>query len=207
MAFRIFWERLGEEQSHKAKAYLNAFFKNTTRPDYLGDIKVTYLNLGDRPPIVRLVDISNTKKDEIIPETNGNGNGKYTNSDLDLEIKLQVEYSGNAKISIETELLINFPKPRFATLPVSLSLSEFIFEGTVHISHHNGKIFVSFEESENGPMKSVKVDSHLGDRAKEVRSNLGRVESFIVEQLKAKLKKALVHPNGLTLPSDNAKIT
>lgn len=48
-------------------------------------------------------------------------------------IELDFTYEDRMSLGVETKVLINFPKPRFAILPVSLGLTLVKFSGTVSL--------------------------------------------------------------------------
>ncbi|KAN0060570.1 ERMES complex subunit mmm1 [Thecaphora frezii] len=50
-----------------------------------------------------------------------------------MRIEVDVDYSDQITLAIDTKLLINFPRPRFAVLPISLSLTIVRFSGTLAV--------------------------------------------------------------------------
>ncbi|KAE8257174.1 hypothetical protein A4X13_0g2526 [Tilletia indica] len=48
-----------------------------------------------------------------------------------MRIEVDIDYNDQLSLSIETKLVVNFPKPRFAVLPISLSLTLVRFSGTL----------------------------------------------------------------------------
>ncbi|KAK0555591.1 ERMES complex subunit mmm1 [Tilletia horrida] len=48
-----------------------------------------------------------------------------------MRIEVDIDYNDQISLSIETKLVVNFPKPRFAVLPISLSLTVVRFSGTL----------------------------------------------------------------------------
>ncbi|CAD6888343.1 unnamed protein product [Tilletia controversa] len=48
-----------------------------------------------------------------------------------MRIEVDIDYNDQLSLSIETKLVVNFPKPRFAVLPISLSLTVARFSGTL----------------------------------------------------------------------------
>ena len=49
-------------------------------------------------------------------------------------IELDVDLADHISLSINTRLLVNFPRPRFATLPIALSLAVSRFSGTLSLT-------------------------------------------------------------------------
>lgn len=48
-----------------------------------------------------------------------------------MRVEVDVDYTDSISLAIETKLLINLPRPRFAVLPISLGLTIERFSGTV----------------------------------------------------------------------------
>lgn len=46
-------------------------------------------------------------------------------------IEVDVDYSDHVTLAVDTRIVVNFPKPRFAILPVSLGLTLNTFHATV----------------------------------------------------------------------------
>ncbi|KAI9832080.1 MAG: GDP-mannose transporter into the lumen of the Golgi [Phylliscum demangeonii] len=106
-------------------ASLNASFNGPRKPDFLAEIKVTELRLGDDFPL-----FSNCR---IIPigagdvESGGAEAGR-------LQARMDVDLSDWLTLAVETKLVLNYPKPRVAVLPVVLAVSVVRFSGTLSIS-------------------------------------------------------------------------
>lgn len=82
---------------------------------FLDPIQVTQVEFGDAYPI-----FSNAK---VRP---ADDMGR-------MRIELDIDYADCMSLAIETKLLINFPRPRFAVLPLSLGLTIERFSGTIAI--------------------------------------------------------------------------
>jgi hypothetical protein len=97
---------------------------------------------------------------------------------------------------------VNWPSPRFVCLPVVFSLSEFIFSGTAVAMCNNGIGYFYFEaeDGEEGPLKALRINAHIGDSSQQVLKNLKKVEEFIVQQLKRKIVDSVVFPNFIKFP-------
>lgn len=48
-------------------------------------------------------------------------------------IEAEIEYVDQIELSIETQLVVNYPRPRFAILPISLGLVIERLSGTVRV--------------------------------------------------------------------------
>ena len=102
-------------------------------PDWLGEIRVTEIELGDEFPI-----FSNCR---VIPvEEGGLGLGSPNKSEGSgssegrLQARMDVDLSDVITLGIETTLMLNWPRPRVAVLPVALAVSVVRFSGTVSSS-------------------------------------------------------------------------
>ncbi|KAK6334913.1 ERMES complex subunit mmm1, variant 2 [Orbilia javanica] len=96
---------------------LNKVINGPNKPDFLDTIKITEISLGEDFPI-----FSNCRITPSLEEP-----GK-------LQAKMDVDLSDVITLGVETRLLLNYPKPLVAVLPVGLSVSILRFSGTLSIS-------------------------------------------------------------------------
>lgn len=101
----------------------NAINEPAKKPAWIDTIKITEISFGEEYPIfsnVRVVAI----EDDSSTATGGR-----------LQALMDVDLSDdNLTLGIETNLLVNYPKPRSAVLPVALSVSIVRFSATLSIS-------------------------------------------------------------------------
>lgn len=113
---------------------LNAVINGPRKPDFLDEIKVTELNLGEEFPIFsncRVIPVSDTGTTEDgRPKSSGTGAGERTR----LQARMDVDLSDALTLGIETKLVLNYPRPRTAVMPVALAVSVVRFSGTLSIS-------------------------------------------------------------------------
>ncbi|KAH0490292.1 hypothetical protein TgHK011_001769 [Trichoderma gracile] len=119
-------------------AILNSLTKTLngdSRPDFVDEIRVTELSLGEEFPI-----LSNCR---IIPvDEDGISLGSHAKFDpataardgTRLQARMDVDLSDMLTLAVETKLLLNYPKKLSAVLPVALSVSVVRFSGTLSIS-------------------------------------------------------------------------
>lgn len=93
------------------------------KPDFVGDISVTELALGEEFPI-----FSNCR---IIPVDEAGVEVKSVVHGTRLLARLDMDLSDAITLGVETKLLLNYPKPLVAVLPVALAVSVVRFSGTV----------------------------------------------------------------------------
>ncbi|EWC48293.1 hypothetical protein DRE_02397 [Drechslerella stenobrocha 248] len=96
---------------------LNKVINGPNKPDFLDRIKITEISLGEDFPI-----FSNCR---ITPSPDEPGK---------LQARMDVDLSDVITLGVETRLLLNYPKPLVAVLPVGLSVSILRFSGTLSIS-------------------------------------------------------------------------
>jgi maintenance of morphology protein 1 len=99
-----------------------------SKPDWIGEIRVTEIALGDEFPI-----FSNCR---VMPAEDGFWYGPGTTGDQEgrLQARMDVDLSDVITIGIETTLNLNWPKPFSAVLPVALAVSVVRFSGTLAVS-------------------------------------------------------------------------
>ena len=107
---------------------LNAVLNGSSKPDFLDDIKVTEISLGEEFPI-----FSNCR---VLPvDENGTPIEELTgNRGERLQARMDVDLSDVVTLGIETKLVLNYPKPFVAVLPVALAVSVVRFSGTLSLS-------------------------------------------------------------------------
>lgn len=91
------------------------------KPSFVDKINVTDISLGEEFPI-----FSNCR---IIAVEDPNSDGGRLQALLDVDVS-----DDNLSIAVETSLVLNYPKPRSAILPIALSVSVVRFSGTLCIS-------------------------------------------------------------------------
>ncbi|OGE51222.1 hypothetical protein PENARI_c014G05399 [Penicillium arizonense] len=91
------------------------------KPSFIDKINVTDISLGEEFPI-----FSNCR---IIAVDDPNSDGGRLQALLDVDLS-----DDNLSIAVETSMVLNYPKPRSAILPVALSVSVVRFSGTLCIS-------------------------------------------------------------------------
>ncbi|KAK1751652.1 maintenance of mitochondrial morphology protein 1 [Echria macrotheca] len=121
-----------------------------SRPDFVDEIRVTELTLGDDFPI-----FSNCRIIPVDEDGLDFGPGKAFDADkatrdgARLQARMDVDLSDMITLAVETKLLLNYPKRFSAVLPVALAVSVVRFSGTLSIS------FIPSNPSEKTPTKMV----------------------------------------------------
>lgn len=103
---------------------LTGILNGAQKPEFVSDIKVTEISLGEEFPI-----LSNCR---VHPVDNDDGTGGMDGPSL--QARMDVDLSDFITMGLETKLVLNYPKPLTAILPVALSVSVVRFSGTLSIS-------------------------------------------------------------------------
>ncbi|KAL5114120.1 ERMES complex subunit mmm1 [Pleosporales sp. CAS-2024a] len=120
--------RADARQDDAVLASLTEVLNSGSKPDWIGDINVTEIALGDEFPI-----FSNCR---VMPADDGFCYGPATPATEEgrLQARMDVDLSDVITIGIETTLNLNWPKPLSAVLPVALAVTIVRFSGTLALS-------------------------------------------------------------------------
>ncbi|KAK5799520.1 hypothetical protein F5H01DRAFT_299236 [Linnemannia elongata] len=117
----------------------------------------------------------------------------------DIQLLLAVHYQGQMGFTVETELLLNYPTYAFLTLPVKLVITGFSFKTKMLMGYLRDHVNVSFLEPEDpneSILSNVRIESQVGDEQKQaVLKNVGKIERFVVEQLRKFITEDFVYPS------------
>ncbi|KKA29496.1 hypothetical protein TD95_001592 [Thielaviopsis punctulata] len=106
-----------------------------SRPDFLDEIKVTELSLGEDFPIFSNCRIIPVDEDGIVMANTKSLDASVASRDGPrLQARLDIDLSDMLTLALETKILINYPKKLSAVLPVALAVSVTRFSGTLSIS-------------------------------------------------------------------------
>ncbi|CDO94948.1 unnamed protein product [Kluyveromyces dobzhanskii CBS 2104] len=175
---------------------LNDFIERRSNelPQYLDQIKITEVDIGDDFPI-----FSN-----CIIQYSPNSNNKR------LEAKIDIDLSDRLALGIETRLLLNYPKPFSAALPIKLTVSVVRFQACLTVSLTTDEQFVpTSKEANEGEMGNDKgyylmfsfnpeyrmeleVKSLIGARSK--LENIPKIASLIEYQISKWFVERCVEP-------------
>ncbi|KAI9357158.1 hypothetical protein BD770DRAFT_443852 [Pilaira anomala] len=163
------------------------------KPNFLGPIHVTELNLGEEFPIF--------------------SNAKIRRSDEigSMRAEIDFEYNDQVTLGIETQLILNWPKQAFAALPISLVLSVVRFSGTLTIE------LISPPETTTEPeipleryiaisshpdfILDLKVQSLIGSRTK--LEDIPKLRDLIQTKLRNVYIDKLVYPTFVKIKVPN----
>ncbi|KAI4663699.1 ERMES complex subunit mmm1 [Alternaria triticimaculans] len=133
-----------------------------SKPDWIGEIRVTEIALGDEFPI-----FSNCR---VMPAEDGFWYGPGNTDEKErLQARMDVDLSDVITIGVETTLNLNWPKPMSAVLPVALAVSIVRFSGTLAVSF----IPSSSPPPTTAPMPSPTSNTHRGSSPSRPASSSG----------------------------------
>lgn len=96
------------------------------KPDFVSDIRITEISLGEDFPIFSNCRVIPVEDGGLGAGIDGLGPGEGR-----LQARMDVDLSDMITLGVETKLVLNYPKPFSAVLPVALAVSVTRFSGTV----------------------------------------------------------------------------
>lgn len=165
-------------------ATLDALLNSPQKPDFLGRIDVSEVALGEDFPI-----FSNCR---ITPA----GENR-------LRARMDVDLSDVLTLGIQTQLMLNWPRPLVAVLPVALAVSVLRFSGTLNISFvptSQGTAAMAFSFDDDYRL-DVGVRSLLGGRSR--LTDVPKIAQLVESRLHAWIDERCVEPRfqQIALPS------
>ncbi|KAI9688315.1 MAG: Mitochondrial distribution and morphology protein 12 [Bogoriella megaspora] len=145
-------------------------------------------------------------------------------SDDDVQVVFHVRYAGDVRLSLTAEILLDYPMPSFVGIPLKLNVTGITFDGVAILAYIRSRChfcFLSPEDAEMllgkggsesgnekgedrkwqlGLLESIKVESEIGERGdgKQSLKNVGKVEKFVLEQVRRIFEDEFVYPSFWT---------
>ncbi|OAD02204.1 hypothetical protein MUCCIDRAFT_40510 [Mucor lusitanicus CBS 277.49] len=129
-------------------------------------------------------------------------------TEMDFQVHMLISYKGDMSMTVITELRMNYPSVMFMSLPINLKVRSVEFEATAVVAYIQSmqRVCVSMLEPEDtraggagskdiGMDRDVHIETVVGDEQKQVLKNVGKIEKFIVDQLRKMLDDELVFPS------------
>ncbi|KAF2664082.1 hypothetical protein BT63DRAFT_429620 [Microthyrium microscopicum] len=144
----------------------------------------------------------------------------------DLQVVAHVRYHGPMSLVVTAEILLDYPMPSFVGIPLTLHITGFSFDGVAIVAYINRKVSCCFlspedavtvigaggttsedggeQEEQRGPLggllEEVRVESEIGlkDGGKQVLKNVGKVEKFVLDQVRRIFEDEFVFPSFWT---------
>ena len=142
----------------------------------------------------------------------------------DLQVVARVEYSGDVRMTLTAEILLDYPMPSFVGIPLKLSITGINFDGVAILAYIRKSMHFCFLDPEdaetlvgdhvtaeqqrtkessaslNGLLKEIRIESEIGrqESGKQVLKNVGKVEKFVLEQIRRIFEDEFVFPSFWT---------
>jgi distribution and morphology protein 12 len=146
----------------------------------------------------------------------------------DVQMVFHVAYCGDVKLRLTAEISLDYPMPSFVGIPLQLNITGLTFDGVGILAYIKKKAHFCFlcqedaeslvggsltgeheEHSADSPKSSrklgalleeIKVESEIGQRegGKQVLKNVGKVEKFVLEQVRRIFDDEFVYPSFWT---------
>lgn len=140
----------------------------------------------------------------------------------DVQTCFRVRYSGDIRLSLTAEILLDYPMPSFVGIPLKLNVVGVSFDGVAVLAHIRKRAHFCFLSPEDayavigaealdghergrgrkmgGLLQEIKVESEIGQRenGKQVLKNVGKVEKFVLEQVRRIFEDEFVYPSFWT---------
>ncbi|TIB29265.1 hypothetical protein E3P85_03274 [Wallemia ichthyophaga] len=101
-------------------------------------------------------------------------NARYTQG----KCYLDFDYNDELELDVTTKLMINYPKPRFGSIPVDVVIRLIRFSGSVWVEVDGGEMTVGLSSNYN---LNIKCQSYVGSRAK--LKDVPKIEELIYNNL------------------------
>jgi len=146
----------------------------------------------------------------------------------DLQVVFHVTYAGDVKLSLTAEVFLDYPMPSFVGIPLKLNITGMTFDGVgvlAYIKKRAHLCFLAPEDAEaligsadifdspypennvreSSPkvgalLEEIKIESEMGetDSGKQVLKNVGKIEKFVLEQVRRIFEDEFVYPSFWT---------
>ena len=145
----------------------------------------------------------------------------------DVQMVFHASYSGDVKLRLTAEILLDYPMPSFVGIPLQLNITGLTFDGVGILAYIKKKAHFCFlcqedaealvgnslsgdheeyHDQQQRPAKlgalleEIKVESEIGQRegGKQVLKNVGKVEKFVLEQVRRIFDDEFVYPSFWT---------
>lgn len=153
----------------------------------------------------------------------------------DMQAVFRIKYSGDVKLLLTAEILLDYPMPSFVGIPVKLNITGLSFDGVGVLANIRKRVHFCFLSPEDalaavgadddndesppqsgadagpkpprgpagrmgGLLQEIKVESEIGQRegTKQSLKNVGKVERFVLEQVRRIFEEEFVYPSFWT---------
>lgn len=123
--------------------------------------------------------------------------GADPSSGLSLQLHFRISYAGDMHLCLQTAIQVNYPSRTFMSLPLTMSVTGIIFEGTLVVAYEGDRkrlhvclLDDAKHEAAKGHrlLRDVCVQSEMGHADKLVLKDLEKVEDFVLEAARKALE-------------------
>lgn len=153
----------------------------------------------------------------------------------DIQAVFRIRYSGDVKLLLTADILLDYPMPSFVGIPLRLSITGLSFDGVGVVAYIRKRVHFCFLSPEDalaaigadegetnegatddngsgaagsmrpnskmgGLLQEIRVESEIGQRegGKQSLKNVGKVERFVLEQVRRIFEEEFVYPSFWT---------
>lgn len=151
----------------------------------------------------------------------------------DVQAVVRIRYSGDIRLNLTAEILLDYPMPSFVGIPLKLNITGLSFDGVGVLAHIRKRVHFCFlspddamaavgpDDDEDGSeaegvardsqrgnrktkfgglLQEIRVESEIGERdgKKQSLKNVGKVERFVLEQVRRIFEEEFVYPSFWT---------
>lgn len=181
-------------------------------------------------PLAEVDDIPSQRSEDRTPSASPHRMREKSADDI--QVVAHVQYSGDIKMSLTAEILLDYPMPSFVGIPLKLNITGLTFDGVAILAYIKKRAhfcFLSPDDADalvgsdtgfqglqtdaqgqnpqpvqrpsiGGLLENIKVESEIGGQGsgKQVLKNVGKVESFVLEQVRRIFEDEFVYPSFWT---------
>lgn len=148
-------------------------------------------------------------------------------SPSDLQVVAHVTYNGDVRMMLTAEIMLDYPMPSFVKIPLKLSITGVSFDGVAILAYIKKKMHFCFLDPQDAStlvgtslvpgdmeeetsskrisklgslLKEIHVETEIGrqESGKQVLKNVGKVERFVLEQVRRIFEEEFVFPSFWT---------
>ncbi|ROV99241.1 hypothetical protein VSDG_04017 [Cytospora chrysosperma] len=145
----------------------------------------------------------------------------------DIQAVFRIRYSGDVRLLLTADILLDYPMPSFVGIPLRLSITGMSFDGVGVVANIRKRVHFCFLSPEDalaavgadevaagegagapgarpgkmgGLLQEIRVESEIGQRegGRQSLKNVGKVERFVLEQVRRIFEEEFVYPSFWT---------
>jgi len=162
---------------------------------------------------------------QLLPESTQAPADKVSPSDL--QVVARVTYDGDVRMMLTAEIMLDYPMPSFIKIPLRLSITGVSFDGVAILAYMKKNMHFCFLDPEDANtlvghsfanekpesqksagkkmsigslLQEIRVETEIGrqENGKQVLKNVGKVERFVLEEVRRIFEEEFVFPSFWT---------